>query len=171
MKLRTLIVVMATTLAFTGCSEEKVEGYSKPAQQGAGQPADGQGMTGANQMPAGHPAMGEQAEAAAGMDMSTMPAGHPGGGQMSGGAPAELMNKELHPGGGKVLKVMHASGYTYMQVEVDGQPTWAASTAMKVSTGDKVKWADAAVMQNFTSNTLHQTFDQILFVSNASLDQ
>lgn len=158
-------------MAIAGCSEDKVEGYNKPAQQGAAQPADGQAMMNGQQMPAGHPAMGEQAQAAAGMDMSNMPAGHPGAGQMGGGAPAELMNKELHPGGGKVLKVMHASGYTYMQVEMDGKPMGAASTAMKVSTGDKVKWADGAMMQNFTSNTLHQTFDQILFVSNASLDQ
>ena len=75
------------------------------------------------------------------------------------------------PKNGKVIKAMHAAGYTYMQLEKDGKEFWIASTMMNVKKDDHVRWADAAVMKNFTSSTLHRTFDEILFVSNAELDQ
>lgn len=75
------------------------------------------------------------------------------------------------PKNGKVLKAMHAAGYTYMQVEKDGREFWIASTMLNVKKNDHVRWADAAVMKNFTSSTLHRTFDEILFVTNAELDQ
>ncbi len=165
MRLLTIFIVLAMALVITACSEDKVEGYSKPAQQGAAQQSTGD--TG-QQMAADRPGMNAQ-----GMDQqmgnSNMPAGHPGAG--TSGAPAPLLKQELHPGGGKVLKVMHAGGYTYMEVDMDGKNTWAAATGMKVETGDQVKWQDGAVMQNFTSSTLHRTFDEILFVSNASVGQ
>jgi hypothetical protein len=75
------------------------------------------------------------------------------------------------PTNGKVLKAMHAAGYTYMQVEKDGKEFWIAATMLNVKKDDHVRWSDAAVMKNFTSSTLHRTFDEILFVSNAQLDQ
>jgi hypothetical protein len=75
------------------------------------------------------------------------------------------------PKNGKVVKAMHAGGYTYMQVEKDGKEFWIAATMMNVKRDDYVRWADAAVMKNFSSSTLHKTFDEILFVSNAELDQ
>jgi len=154
-RLLTIFIVLSLTLLTTACSEEKVEGYSKPPQQGAGNASQ--------QMPAGQPGMDQQ------MNQSAMPPGHPGA--ATSGAPAALLNKELHPGGGKVLKVMHASGYTYMEVEMDGNNIWAAATSMKVNTGDQVQWQDGALMENFTSGTLHRTFDKILFVSNAAVSQ
>lgn len=75
------------------------------------------------------------------------------------------------PKNGKVMKAMHAGGYTYMQVEKDGKEFWIASTMMNVKKDDYVRWSDAAVMKNFSSSTLHRTFDEILFVTNAELDQ
>jgi hypothetical protein len=42
---------------------------------------------------------------------------------------------------------------------------------MRVKQQDNVQWADAAVMKNFASKSLHRTFDEILFVSNASVIQ
>ena len=66
---------------------------------------------------------------------------------------------------------MHAGGYTYMQMEKDGKEFWIAATMMNVKRDDYVRWADAAVMKNFSSSTLHKTFDEILFVTNAELDQ
>jgi len=75
------------------------------------------------------------------------------------------------PKNGKVIKAMHAAGYTYMQVEKDGREFWIAATMLNVKKDDHVRWADAAVMKNFTSSTLHRTFDEILFVTNAELDQ
>lgn len=75
------------------------------------------------------------------------------------------------PKNGKVAKAMHAGGYTYMQIEKDGKEFWIAATMMNVKKDDYVRWGDAAVMKNFSSSTLHRTFDEILFVTDATLDQ
>lgn len=76
------------------------------------------------------------------------------------------------PTQGTVKEMMHAAGYTYMNVDTgNGQAIWIAATMMRVKAQDKVQWADAAVMRNFDSKTLHRTFDEILFVSNASVIQ
>ena len=58
-----------------------------------------------------------------------------------------------------------------MQVETDGKEKWIAATMMNVKRHDTVSWTDAAVMTNFTSSTLRKTFDEILFVSKASIDK
>jgi hypothetical protein len=74
------------------------------------------------------------------------------------------------PKQGKVLEIMHAAGYTYMNVDAGtGKPMWIAANMMRIKPQQSVKWTDAAVMNNFTSKTLHRTFDQILFVSNAKV--
>ena len=74
------------------------------------------------------------------------------------------------PKQGKVLEIMHASGYTYMNVDAGtGKPMWIAASMMRIKPQQNVKWTDAAVMNNFTSKSLHRTFDQILFVSNAKV--
>ena len=74
------------------------------------------------------------------------------------------------PKQGKVLEMMHAAGYTYMNVDTGaGKPLWIAASMMRIKPEQKVKWTDAAVMNNFTSKSLHRTFDQILFVSNAQV--
>jgi len=76
------------------------------------------------------------------------------------------------PKEGTVLEMMHAAGYTYMQVDVGAEkPMWIAATMMRVQPQQKVKWADAAMMKNFPSKSLHRTFDEILFVSNAQVVQ
>jgi hypothetical protein len=73
---------------------------------------------------------------------------------------------------GVVKEMLHAAGYTYMNVDTGtGKPVWIAATMMRVKNGNTVQWADAAVMRNFNSKSLHRTFDEILFVSNASVVQ
>lgn len=76
------------------------------------------------------------------------------------------------PKQGTVKEMMHAAGYTYMNVDTgDGKTMWIAATMMRVKPENKVQWADAAVMRNFKSSSLHRTFDEISFVSNASVVQ
>ena len=70
---------------------------------------------------------------------------------------------------GKVIKAMHAGGYSYMQVENQGKQFWVAATMMNVKRNDHVSWSDAAVMKNFTSSSLRRTFEEILFVSAAKV--
>ena len=96
------------------------------------------------------------------------PAGHPLNPQQQAAVDAA---KGL-PKQGTVKEMIHAAGYTYMNVDTgNGNPIWIASTMMRVKPEDKVQWADAAVMRNFKSSTLHRTFEEILFVSNASVVQ
>jgi protein involved in sex pheromone biosynthesis len=74
------------------------------------------------------------------------------------------------PTNGKVIKAMHAGGYTYMQVENQGKQFWVAATMMNVKRDDHVAWASAAVMKNFNSPSLRRTFDEILFVTAAQVE-
>jgi glucose/arabinose dehydrogenase len=97
-----------------------------------------------------------------------MPAGHPLNAQQQAAIDAA---KDL-PKQGTVKEMMHAAGYTYMSVDTGAdKPIWIAATMMRVKPEDKVQWADAAVMKNFASKSLHRTFEEILFVSNASVVQ
>ena len=102
---------------------------------------------------------------------SAMPAGHPAGAstQMMNAAPQGAPQAGANAGQGKILQSMHASSYTYMEVDVGGKKVWIATNAMPVNNGNTVRWRDAAVMKNFTSNALHRTFDEILFVSYAEI--
>lgn len=84
---------------------------------------------------------------------------------MGNAAPSAAGNS----GQGKIVQTMHASSYTYMEVDTGGKKVWIAANAMKANTGETVRWRDAALMKNFTSNSLHRTFDEILFVSYAEI--
>ncbi|HEC18703.1 MAG TPA: hypothetical protein ENI97_05110 [Gammaproteobacteria bacterium] len=96
------------------------------------------------------------------------PAGHP----LTPAQQAALDAAKGKPKQGVVKQMLHASGYTYMQVDTgDGKPVWIAATMLRVKPEQKVQWTDAAMMRNFTSKTLHRTFEEILFVSNASVVQ
>jgi hypothetical protein len=96
------------------------------------------------------------------------PAGHP----LSPAQQAAVDAAKGLPKQGTVKEMMHASGYTYMHVDTGkGDPVWIAATMMRVKPEQKVQWTDAAVMRNFKSSSLHRTFPEILFVSNASVIQ
>jgi hypothetical protein len=64
---------------------------------------------------------------------------------------------------------MHASSYTYMEVDTGNGKVWIATNTMQVNNGDTVRWRDGAVMTNFTSSALRRTFNEILFVSAAEV--
>ncbi len=94
----------------------------------------------------------------------------PAGKQLSPAQQQAIDDAKGMPKQGVVKEMMHSSGYTYMSVDTGGnKPVWIAATMMRIKTGDKVQWGDAAVMRNFKSSGLHRTFDEILFVSNASV--
>ncbi len=115
-----------------------------------------------------------------GQQQRSMPAGHPGGQGMpqAGQQPlsatqrAALDAAKNLPKQGRVLEMMHAGGYTYMNIDVGGgRPVWIAATMMRVKPQQVVRWGDAAMMRNFNSKTLHRTFEEIQFVSGASVVQ
>ena len=64
-----------------------------------------------------------------------------------------------------VLEAMDAGGYTYVQLTVDGKPTWFAGPETPVVAGDTVIVPKRTLpMQNFQSDTLGRTFDVVYFV-------
>lgn len=64
---------------------------------------------------------------------------------------------------GKVVNTMNSGGYTYVEVEENGQKLWVAVMETKVKVGDMVEFPDSPPMINFQSKTLNRTFDKIIF--------
>ena len=97
------------------------------------------------------------------------PAAMPAPDAAQGGNPhAGLKPMEIPAGAGhkgKVLETMDSGGYTYLQVEENGQKLWVAVMQTKVKTGDVVEFPDSPPMVNFQSKTLKRTFDKIIFAS------
>ncbi len=71
------------------------------------------------------------------------------------------------PHSGKVVDVIQAGAYTYIQVREDGQPLWLAAPSMDVKTGDRLGFSRGLTMQGFHSRMLNRDFDVILFVEKA----
>ncbi|MDP1993146.1 MAG: hypothetical protein Q8K00_19185 [Syntrophales bacterium] len=96
-----------------------------------------------------------------------LPASHPPVAAPSGGDPhANLKLKEIPAGTGhkgKVLQVMEAGSYTYLEVEEKGQKLWIAALKTKLNKGDIVEFPDSKPMEKFESKTLKRTFDKIIF--------
>jgi uncharacterized lipoprotein NlpE involved in copper resistance len=98
--------------------------------------------------------------------------GMPPGQQMpqdagQGGNPHAGIQKIEIPAGaghkGKVIETMNSGGYTYLQVEENGQKLWVAVMETKVEKGNVVEFPDSPPMVNFQSKTLNRTFDKIIF--------
>ncbi|HYS44201.1 MAG TPA: hypothetical protein VEM32_09510 [Geobacteraceae bacterium] len=97
-----------------------------------------------------------------GMPAQQMPAGvAPGGNPHAGLKPQEIPAGAGHKG--KVLETMNAAGYTYVQVDENGQKLWVAVMETKVNVGDAVEFPDSPPMVNFQSKSLKRTFDKIIF--------
>jgi hypothetical protein len=65
---------------------------------------------------------------------------------------------------GTVKSIQNSGGYTYLEIDIDGEVFWMASPLSSVQPGEKVMWNDYAMMKNFTSKAIDRTFDQIMFV-------
>ena len=132
MKKTVSVIAISCLTLLAGCSNQ---GDDQTAQQ-ATQPAAEQAAAPAAAAPANHAAM-------------------PGHNPAHQGAAGNQHNA-------KVIGVTHAAGYSYMEIEMDGKNTWIAASPVSVKTGDTIAWAGGAVMQNFTSKSLRQTFPEII---------
>jgi hypothetical protein len=93
-----------------------------------------------------------------------MPAGAaPGGDPHAGLKPQEIPAGAGHKG--KVVQTMDSGGYTYMEVEENGQKLWVAVMQTPVKVGEVVEFPDSPPMVNFQSKTLKKTFDKIIFAA------
>ncbi len=136
---KTIIVILAVTaLAAAGC--QKKEEAPKVAAPPADMPAQMPGEQNPHQMPAQMP---------------------PGGNPHAGLKPVEIPAGAGHKG--KVVEALNAAGYTYVQVDENGQKIWIAVMETKVKPGDIVEFPDSPPMINFQSKSLKRTFDKIIF--------
>ena len=87
-----------------------------------------------------------------------LPADHP---PLTGGTvPAGPLES-----GGRVLEALPTSRYVILQVEGDEGPVWLATGAVEVAEGDSIRWGTSVPMDDFYSQTLDRTFDQIRLVN------
>jgi hypothetical protein len=96
-----------------------------------------------------------------GMPAQQMPGAAPGGDPHAGLKPQEIPAGAGHKG--KVVSTMNAAGYTYVEVEENGQKIWVAVMETKVKPGEVVEFPDSPPMINFQSKSLKRTFDKIIF--------
>jgi len=64
-----------------------------------------------------------------------------------------------------VLSSIQVPGYTYIKVRTDGRILWLAGNPVEVEDGDIIAWNPEMTMQDFQSNALNRTFDELIFVS------
>jgi len=64
---------------------------------------------------------------------------------------------------GKVIETMTSGGYTYAQIEKNGQKTWVAVPATTITVGQELSFMPGANMGAFESKSLKRTFDNIVF--------
>ena len=98
-----------------------------------------------------------------------MPAVAPGADPHAGLKPQEIKAGAGHKG--KVLETMDSGGYTYVQVDENGQKLWVAVMQTKVKVGDTVEFPDSPPMVNFSSKTLKRTFEKIIFAPGLAVNK
>jgi len=78
---------------------------------------------------------------------------------------AAVADTELSGNRGEVLSSIQVPGYTYIEVRTDGRILWLAGNPVEVADGEIIAWDPAMVMQDFQSNALNRTFDEVVFIS------
>ncbi len=98
-----------------------------------------------------------------GIPVQSAPATTPGGDPHAGLKPVEIPAGAGHKG--KIVSTMNSGGYTYIEIDENGQKVWVAVMETKVKAGDVVEFPDSQPMVNFQSKTLKKTFDKIFFAA------
>ena len=125
--------------------------------------------------PPSRPLSGQEAPAApAAAHPGMAPGGHPGAapGAHPGAAPADAAKPAVAPNKkGKVLSVLDAKQFTYIEIEDGGKKLWLASPAVAVKAGDKVAYVDAQVQPKFHSNTLNRDFLNLIMTTRVVVEK
>ncbi len=65
---------------------------------------------------------------------------------------------------GELIETFNSGGYTYVHLNTDKGPVWAAGPITTIKKGDKVSFTGKVAMIDFYSKSLDRTFDNIYFV-------
>jgi hypothetical protein len=68
------------------------------------------------------------------------------------------------PNQGTVVSTLQSSGYTYIEVEHEGENIWLAAPQIELADGSKIRYGQGITMANFYSNGLKREFERIFFV-------
>ncbi len=68
----------------------------------------------------------------------------------------------------KVIEVLAANEYSYLQVQSGSMKMWIAGIKITAKVGDTIQYAESVTMDNFLSKSLNRTFKKLVFVSNVS---
>ena len=93
------------------------------------------------------------------------PAGHPVGTVDMSKATAPLTKK------GKVLAVVAAKSFTYINIQDGKKKLWVVSPTVAVKKGDAISYADAAVQKKYHSTSLNRDFKDIVFTTRVEVDK
>lgn len=66
---------------------------------------------------------------------------------------------------GVVIEAITGGGYTYLNIDENGEKFWIAGPQTTIEKGAEVSFNEQVWMPNFTSRALNRTFEKILFVS------
>jgi hypothetical protein len=157
---KTIVMLLAIlAIAAVGC-QKKEEAAKPAAPQAAAQAVAPQAPAPQAAQQAAPAAV--QPPAAPQSSAAQAPAGAPAGANPHAG----LKLKEMAPGSGhkgKVLQIIDAGSYTYLEVEEKGQKLWVAALKVKVTKGQTVEFPDSKPIENFESKSLKKTFEKIFF--------
>lgn len=94
-------------------------------------------------------------------------AGHASADAHDAGMPGASGQAAAAPGSrtGEVVETMDSGGYTYAQIDCDGETIWAAGPVTELAIGDQVTVAGGMPMKDFRAESLDRTFDMIYFTS------
>jgi hypothetical protein len=102
-----------------------------------------------------------------GLDASEGKAGAPGAAAAEAAAGKAIPEPVPEYLTGKAAEVLNSGGYTYINLERNGERSWFAVPSIKLRVGDVVEIMPGAVMKRFTSKTLNRAFPEITFSSQA----
>ncbi len=151
---KSIVMLLAVSMvAVVGC-QKKEEAPKAAAPKPAVQTAAPQAAAPQAVLPAVAPQGAAQQKPA-----GAAPAGDPHAGLKMREIPAGANHK------GKVVQVMDAGSYTYLEVEEKGKKIWVAAMKTAVKKGDVVEFPDSPPMENFQSKTLKRSFEKIIFAN------
>lgn len=97
---------------------------------------------------------------------AALPSGHPSTTNVMAMLPPPIPKLTQE---GKVLSVINAAGYTYVEVQLGKKTQWIAAQPVVAEKGNTILFDDGAAMADFYSKTLNRTFPSITFVSNVGV--
>ncbi len=92
-------------------------------------------------------------------------AGHPTTAVPSNTAPAPLTKKA------KVVSVLDAKQFTYIEIQEGGKSQWLVSPVVAVKPGNNISYAAGEVMAKFHSNILSRDFSNVVMTTRVVVDK